>query len=167
MKKSIIVGVIALMYILSKEVPRMNARKRLIFLGGTVANNKWRADFIPALLRRGYNMEDIFNPVVEDWTEDDAKKEEAAKKAATHLVFYIGSPQQDGNPLSAYSMVEATMALYDRQLDTVVVFDPVGIEGHALKSYKQTEKVLRARFPKANIFSTIDEALNWFARQLT
>lgn len=165
MKDSIVIGALALAFILSKEVLDMSSA-RLIFLGGTVANNKWRDDFIPALRGRGFKKEEIFNPVVEDWTEEDAKKEEIAKKKATHLVFYLGDPQQAGNPLSTYSMIEATMALYDRARDTVVIFDPTGIEGHFLKAYKQTERVFRARFPEANIFSNVDDALDWFMSQL-
>lgn len=139
---------------------------KLVFLGGTVGKNLWRDQFIQDLVARGVNPAQLFNPVVEDWNEEVQKREEEAKKNASHLVFFLGTPKLDGIPLSTYSMLEATMALYDRPKETVVVFDPAGIEGHSLKAYKQSEKVLRARFPKANIFSTLVEATNWLAKEL-
>lgn len=140
--------------------------KYLVFLGGTVAGNGWRKKFIRELAALGVPYAELFNPVVEEWTEEAQAAEELAKKKATHMMFYLGAPMQDGNPLSTYSMIEATMALYDMPEKTVVVFDPHGIRGHALKSYRQTEKVLRARFPDKRIFSTLGEAIEWFADEL-
>jgi len=141
---------------------------KLVFLGGTVGNNPWRTKFIQDLVSHGVEHSKLFNPVVADWTEEAQRREEVAKRNASHLMFYLGTPKMDGIPLSTYSMVEATMALYDRAEDTVVVFDPEGIDSvHSLKAYKQTEKVLRARFPNANIFSTLQEATDWFVKELT
>lgn len=141
-------------------------KKNLVFLGGTVASNGWRKKFITELTALGVPASELFNPVVEDWNEEAAQLEEIAKREASHLMFFLGAPMQDGNPLSTYSMIEATMALYDRPSETVVVFDSMGIGGHALKAYKQTEKVLRARFPDKRIFSSLGEAISWFADEL-
>lgn len=138
----------------------------LVFLGGTVAGNGWRKKFIRELTALGVPHSELFNPVVEEWNEEAQAKEEEAKKNATHMLFFLGAPMQDGNPLSTYSMIEATMALYDAPEKTVVVFDPTGIGGHALKAYKQTEKVLRKRFPDKRILSTLGEAIAWFADEL-
>jgi hypothetical protein len=140
--------------------------KKLLFLGGTVGQNNWREGFIKSLKGNGVKDEAIFNPVVKDWNEEAQDKEEIAKKAATHMMFYLGSPKEPGIPVSAYSLVEATMSLYDKPKTTVVVFDQEGIEGHSLKAYKQTEKVLKKRFPDAHIFSTPKEALSWLANSL-
>ncbi len=139
---------------------------QLLFLGGTVGNNPWRQHLINVFQKHNIDMKKIFNPVVKDWNEEAQKREEEMKKKASHLLFFLGSPFQLGIPLSAYSMVEATMALYDRPKDTVIVFEPDGIVGHSLKSYKQTERVLRARFPKANIFSSLNDASNWLVKEL-
>ncbi len=107
-------------------------KNKLVFLGGTVAKNEWRNGFIEALVKRGVPRESLFNPDVKDWNKEAQQREEIAKKEAGYLVFYIADPKQEGNPLSAYSMVEATMALYDQSNRTVVVFDTEGMkeEGH-------------------------------------
>lgn len=140
--------------------------RKLVFLGGTAANNNWRDGFIQTLVARGVPHGCIFNPVVKDWNEEAQRREEKAKVVASHTVFYISDPKQDGNPLSAYSMVEATMALYDMPERSVVVFDTEGMSGHPLKAMNQTLKVLRKRFPKANIFNTAENALDWLSYNL-
>ncbi len=134
--------------------------------GGTAAKNGWRAGFVQELVQRGIPASAFFDPVVADWNKEAQEREEAAKRDATHLIFYIADPRQEGNPLSAYSMVEATMALYDKPGLTVVVFDTEGMEGHPLKAMNQTLKVLKTRFPNANIFGSKAEAIDWFARNL-
>lgn len=139
---------------------------KLVFLGGTAGGNPWRDGVIAALVARGVDPAALFNPVVNDWNEEAQRREEQAKAEASHLVFYIADPKQDGNPLSAYSMVEATMALYDKPERTVVVFDVEGMSGHPLKAMNQALKVLKARFPQANIFGTRHEAIDWLAAQL-
>ena len=140
---------------------------KLVFLGGTAANNTWRDGLIEALVGRGISSDALFNPVVKDWNEEAQRREETAKAGASHLVFYVADPKQEGNPLSAYSMVEATMALYDKPDRTVVVFDTEGLSGHPLKAMNQTLKVLKARFPGANIFGTRHDAIDWLASQLS
>ncbi len=142
---------------------RRFAMKMLIFLGGTVANSNWREGFMEDLMERGILHEYFFNPVVKDWNEEAQRCEEEAKANASHLVFYIADPKQDGNPLSAYSMVEATMALYDNLEKSVIIFDTEGMSGHPLKAMNQTFKVLKKRFPEANIFETPAEAIDWLA----
>ena len=139
--------------------------KKLIFLGGTAANNNWRGDFVRELMNRGLKEDNFFNPVVSEWNDEAQRREETAKREAAYLVFYIADPKQDGNPLSAYSMVEATMALYDKPERTVVIFDTDGMNGHPLKAMNQTLKVLITRFPDANIFGTRIKAINWLSEQ--
>lgn len=137
---------------------------RLVFLGGTSAKNDWRESFIEDAVKGGVARESLFNPVVKDWNAAAQEAEEKAKATATEMVFYIADPKQEGNPLSAYSMVEATMALYDKPDQTVVVFDTEGMTGHPLKSMDQTKKVLQKRFPSARIF-TRAEAVKWLTAQ--
>lgn len=138
----------------------------LVFLGGTAANNPWRDGLIKRLVARGAPLECLFNPVVPEWNKLAQDAEEAAKKDAGVLFFCIADPQQEGNPLSAYSMVEAIMALYDRPEVTAVLFDTTGMSGHPLKAMDQALNVLKARFPKANIFSSIQKAEDWLVEML-
>ena len=140
--------------------------KKLVFLGGTSGNNNWRDHFISTLVSNGITKEVLFNPVVKDWNEKAQAREEKVKKEATHLIFYIADPKQKGNPLSTYSMVETTMALYDHPERTVVIFDTEEMVGHPLKVMNQVFKVLKNRFPKANIFATEQEAIDWLLDQL-
>jgi hypothetical protein len=139
----------------------MGAGTKLIFLGGTAGKNNWRDSFIDEAVRRGVERTSLFNPVVADWNEEAQKKEEEAKAAATSFVFYLADPMDGENHVSAYSMVEATMALYDNPDKTVVVFDHDAVVGHAAKAMKQAEKVLRTRFPMERIFSSRETALDW------
>ena len=140
--------------------------EKLVFLGGTSGNNNWRDHFNSILVSKGIKEEALFNPVVKEWNEEAQAREEKAKKEATHLIFYIADPKQEGNPLSTYSMVEATMALYDHPERTVVIFDTEEMVGHPLKVMNQVFKILKNRFPKANIFATEQEAIDWLLDQL-
>ena len=141
--------------------------EKLLFLGGTAGHNKWRDTLTDTLISRGVSAGVIFNPVVADWNEEAQAREEAAKASASHLLFYIANPMQEGNPLSTYSMVEATMALYDKPDRTVVVFDSAGIEGHFLKALNQAKNVLKTRFPAARIYDSVDTATDMLAKDLT
>jgi len=140
--------------------------KKLVFLGGTAGNNNWRDHFISTLISKGVRKESLFNPVVKDWNTEAQAHEEIAKQEATHLIFYIADPKQKDNPLSTYSMVEATMALYDYPERTVIIFDTEGMFGHPLKVMNQVYKILKNRFPNANIFVTQEEAIDWLLKRL-
>jgi hypothetical protein len=133
-----------------------------VFLGGTCGNNNWREDIFIDLGDRGVDASGLFNPVVADWNEEAQANEERHKVEDDYLLFFLSNPEQQGNPLSTYSLVEATMALYDRPDKTVVCFDHEAIEGAQFqKAFNQSEKVLRARFPEANILSSYDDLLDW------
>ena len=66
-----------------------------IFLGGTCNDTKWRDTIIP-LLKINY-----FNPVVNDWTEDDYKKELYEREHCDY-VLYVITPKMKG----VYSIAE-------------------------------------------------------------
>lgn len=137
-----------------------------LFLGGTVGNNTWRDKFIADLVEQGVPSDVIFNPVVSDWNEAAQAAEEQAKAEAQYMMFYISDPKQEGLNMSAYSMVEATMALYDKPETAVVAFDKDSFNGHPLKAMNQTEKVLKRRFPNANILGSLTESVDWFVNKL-
>lgn len=140
---------------------------KLVFLGGTAGKNNWRDGFIGRLVERRVAKEQLFNPVVADWNDAARAREEEAKRNASHHIYYIASPMQEGNPLSAYSMVEAAIALAKRPKNTVVVFDHSGMDGHAAKAMKQAETKLREEFPNGRVFGTSQEAEDWLVSELT
>lgn len=133
----------------------------MIFLGGTCGNNNWREAFIEQAIARGLKKESLFNPVVPNWNKEAQELEDRMKVQSEFLVFYVADPKENGNPLSTYSMVEAVMALYDKANRAVVVFDVEGMSGHALKAMNKVYKDLKERFPDANIFGSMETAIQW------
>src|SRR2546423_14768504 len=102
----------------------------MIFLGGTVGANNWRTEIvIPSLIERGVPAEILFNPVVEHWDKQAQEREDDAKRVADCLLYVLASPDPHGHTsnVSAYSLVEATMHLYDALDRTVVVLDTTGM----------------------------------------
>ena len=138
-----------------------------VFLGGTVGHSHWREPFTQRLIEMGVAAARIYNPVVEEWTVEDQAREDRAKHETEHVLFYICNPESSSEAISSYSLVEATMHLYDRPESTVVVFDINGVQGHSLKSLRKCEKDLRERFPNGHIYSTGAEALGYFERVLS
>jgi hypothetical protein len=133
-----------------------------VFLGGTVGTNTWREDVIPELTRRGIPLEALYDPPVDDWTEEIQAREDAAKRHASYLLYVIAHPGGSSAAVSAYSLVEAVMGLYDRPGQTVVAFDTSGMTGHVLKVMRKIIRDLQERFPDAPIFdNNRDAAIDW------
>lgn len=125
----------------------------IIFLGGTCGNNNWRPGLIKeveGILPPGDPATyTLFNPVVADWNAEVQAREEEMKAKADLHVYYLASPKLESpTDVSAYSLVEASMALYDHTANTLVVFDNSEITGHSLKAMNQALKVLSKRFPE-------------------
>lgn len=66
-----------------------------VFLGGTCNNSKWRDVLIPQL------KIDYFNPVVDNWTEDDYIKEMEERDNSDYCLYVI-TPKMKGS----YSIAE-------------------------------------------------------------
>lgn len=125
-----------------------------IFLGGTIAGPDYRELLIP-LLKVPY-----FNPVVDNWTEADAVRENIAKQAAAINVFVI-TPAAIG----MYSVAEMTELAITSDKPLYVMF--MEVEGyswneHQVKSNTQIKKLLS----KYNVLLFEDlpllaNALNW------
>ena len=60
-----------------------------IFLGGTVNGSTWRDQLIPKL------KIDYFNPVVENWTPEDAE-EEVRQRQICDFCLYVLTPKMTG-----------------------------------------------------------------------
>ena len=125
--------------------------QRLIFLGGTAGCNNWREEFIGRLVERG---------VPREWFGESVTQRDAAL-----LVFYLGDPKEPGNPLSAFSLVEATVAACKNPDRSLLIFEPAGLEDHARQVYEQTEALLREQCPKLPIFRGTGPALDWIAER--
>jgi hypothetical protein len=70
-------------------------KKKKVFLGGTCNDSKWRDKLIEKL------EIDYFNPVVDDWTEDDYKEELKQRKECDYCLYVI-TPKMKGT----YSIAE-------------------------------------------------------------
>lgn len=145
----------------------MNKR---IFLGGTCGDNHWRENIvIPGLLERGIASEQMFNPVVEHWDEAAQQREDQAKAHAAYQLYVIASPDPsapDVANVSAYSLVEATMSLYDASQRTVVLVDTTGMDRHTAKAITKAAMDWRKRFPAAPIFIEYPVLIEWLANEL-
>jgi hypothetical protein len=142
----------------------------MIFLGGTVGANNWRTEIvIPSLIERGVPAETLFNPVVEHWDKQAQEREDEAKRVADYLLYVLASPDPHGHTsnVSAYSLVEATMHLYDALDRTVVVLDTAGMPRHTAKAMTKAVSDLRKRFPDAPIFDDYKHAIEYLALKLT
>ncbi len=139
----------------------------LVFLGGTCGVNEWRKErAIPRLLALGVSDDAIFDPVVDDWNEQAQANEDRVKRDADVLLFHIAAPGGHGGEVSAYSLVEAVMALYDDPRRTVVSFDTTGMSPHVVKATIKIARDLRQRFPEGRIFDSLPDALECVALAL-
>jgi hypothetical protein len=138
----------------------------LIFLGGTVGSNAWRETIvIPGLLARGIPFDRLFNPVVEHWTPEARQREDEVKRAAWCMLYVIASPDPlNGTAnVSAYSLVELVMSLYDAPDRTIALFDMTNMAPHTSKAVQKSVSDLQARFPTAPIFTEYRVMMDWIA----
>lgn len=141
-------------------------KKNQVFLGGTCGENNWRENFIEKLTKMGVDKHKLFNPIVSNWDEEAQKKEDQAKEESKYLLFYIANPNTKGNEVSAYSLIELTMNLYDNPDSTIAVLDDSELSPDVSKALNKGFRDLKKRFPKSNIFSNIDEAMIFLSKSL-
>jgi len=105
--------------------------KPYVFLGGTCAGfTKPREGWRGVLQDRFDDRFDFFDPVVENWTEDDIRKENEAKEKASVLIYYIDFQIMKG----VYSIAEVIDSCYQAQkIDEKEVIFVVDID--KLKDY--------------------------------
>lgn len=123
--------------------PSHNEEKEdVIFLGGTCGDSDWRSEFMAQWKKTTDSKVStkLFNPVVEEWTEECIKKENEVKSKAALNLFVI-TPEFKG-PYSFAEAVECShsskvfFAIYDKdkQFDSAFVksTDAIGkiIENH-------------------------------------
>lgn len=140
--------------------------KQQVFLGGTCGKNEWRTAFIETLVARGVPASAFFNPVVSNWDEAAQKAEDAAKAESAYMLFYISNPGTEGNQVSAYSLVEAVMGLYDNPDRTILVVDTSDLLDHVKKALTKSVKDLKKRFPNGMVLGSREEAIDLLASKL-
>ncbi len=139
---------------------------RRVFLGGTCGNpesatyNHWREYVVmPLLMRAGIPEEAIINPVVlSRTTESDAREAQAKQDAHTILFFHITHPGTPGNEVSAYSIFELVMALYDHTDRVVISYDRDSFSKSVARSIESGMRDIRSRFPHAPIFDNLADS---------
>jgi len=147
----------------------MNNTSPQVFLGGTVGANRWRETIvIPGLLARGVAADILFNPVVTHWTQQAQQHEDTVKRAVRYLLYVIASPDPAGGTanVSAYSLVELTMSLYDSPNRAIGLFDTTGMPRHTAKAIRKSAQDLHGRFPEAPIFTDYETMMDWLAEHL-
>lgn len=112
-----------------------------VFLGGTCGDSKWRDRFIKFL------EVDWFNPVVDDWTEDDYLRELEERKNCS-ICLYALTPKMKG----VYSVAELVDDSNKRPEKTVflIVEEDGGkvFEGHMKKSLNALSKMIETNGAK-------------------
>jgi hypothetical protein len=141
-----------------------------LFLGGTCGSNHWRETIvITGLLERGVSQYALFNPVVSHWDAAAQAREDAAKRTCAYQLYVIASPDPSAPEVanvSAYSLVEATMGLYDAPDRTVVLVDITGMAKHTAKAIAKCATDWQQRFPGAPIFTEYTALIDWLAPRL-
>ncbi len=82
-----------------------------VFLGGTIAGSKWRDYLMPKL-----NIE-YFNPVVDEWKEEDHKKEIYEREHCDYCLYVI-SPKMIG----WYSLAEVVDDSFKKSDKTIYCY---------------------------------------------
>ena len=84
-----------------------------VFLGGTCNGSTWRDEMMPYLDELGI---DYFNPVVDDWTEDDQVNELKQREECDYCLYTI-TPKMSG----VYSIAEVVDDSNKRPIKTILV----------------------------------------------
>ena len=86
-------------------------KKQKVFLGGTCNDSTWREKLIAKL------QIEYFNPVVDDWTEDDYQ-EELKQRKSCDFCLYVITPMMTG----VYSIAEVIDDSNKRPEKTIFAF---------------------------------------------
>lgn len=122
--------------------------KKEVFLGGTCNNSTWRDDLIPKL------KINFFNPVVEEWTEKDAKREIEKRKTCDYLLYVI-TPKMTG-VLSIAEITEDSIRQPDKTLFCFLKKDDKKeFDKDQIKSLEAVKKMVKEN--GAKVFNNLDE----------
>jgi len=126
-----------------------------IFLGGTCNGSDWRETLISKLDSSKVSW---FNPVVDDWTEDDMKKEIEEREKCDICLYFI-TPKMTG-VYSIAEVVEDSIKRPDKTVFGYTGFDNLNsFDIHQLKSLKQVGTMVIRNGGVA--FESLDEVANY------
>ena len=123
-----------------------------IFLGGTCNNSTWRSQ-IEKLVQVA-----MFNPVVDDWTEECQAIEMDEKENKCDIHLYVITSQMIG----VFSIAEVIDSVHNKTKKTLLHVIPDGFDKGQLKSLKAVVNLVKLR----GGIAYIDEELNRTARVL-
>ena len=103
-----------------------------VFLGGTCNGYDWRKDLIPLL-----NC-DYYNPVVENWSEEDRLREVEERKISDYTLYVITSDMQ-----GVYSIAEVVDDSNKRPEGTLFCVLTQGFDEPATKSLNATMNLVK------------------------
>lgn len=139
--------------LINKKMKKQNDR---IFLGGTCNNSTWRERLIKDL------KVPYFNPVVDDWTEEDQKREDEQRKTAKFVLFVI-TPLMKG----VFSVAEAIDCSNKRPESTLFCVlekdDDKEFNESEMKSLKQVEEMVKNN--GAKVFENLSDIADFLNNQ--
>lgn len=98
-----------------------------VFLGGTCNESTWRNELEPLL------QVDLFNPVVEDWTDERQRIEEIEKSDRCNIHLYVITSLMTGT----FSIAEVIESAMTRGKITILQVISEGFENGQLKSLRE------------------------------
>ena len=123
-----------------------------VFLGGTCNNSKWREAIIPKI------EIDYFNPVVDNWTEEDYQ-EELKQRELCDYCLYVITPKMTG----VYSIAEVIDDSNKQPEKSIFLFinkdGKDKFEEHQIKSLDKVGIMVENNGGK--YFKTLKELLNY------
>lgn len=124
-----------------------------VFLGGTCNESSWREDLISIL------KIDYFNPIVEEWNEEDRKRE-LKEKEICDFCLYVITPKMKG----FYSIAEVIDDSNKRPEKTIFcVLTKDGnqkFDAKQLNSFDAIKKMVKRNGGK--VFSSLEEISKYF-----
>lgn len=134
----------------------ISEKKPKVFLGGTCNDSKWRNEFIEKL------QIDFFNPVVDDWTEED-QKEELKQRQICDYVLYMITPEMKG----VYSIAEVADDSNKQPEKTIFCFlEEYGgktFDDDQIKSLKSVSDLVSKN--GASVFKSIKETVDFLNKE--
>lgn len=135
----------------SKQYNYFKKKENVIFLGGTTNDPDWRSRFINLWKKSEDSITDevsLFNPIVEDWTEECIKKENEVKSTARLNLFLIRPDMMKG----CYSLIEATECSHLSKV-FFAVYDPgLTMDEGSIRSFKAIGDIIEENGGKFKIY---------------
>lgn len=129
-----------------KKITKMNK----IFLGGTCNNTTWRNEIEKCV------KVNMFNPVVDDWTEEAQKEEENEKENKCNVHLYVITYKMTG----VFSIAEVIDSVHNKNKKTIFHVIPKGFDEFQVKSLNAVAKLVKLRGGIANIDNQLDVTIS-------